>query len=762
MRIDLFGPPRLFRDGEEHQHPSRKAMALLAYLAMRAGEPVTRPHLATLLWSDTETDQARVNLRQTLAQLRSLLGPAARGALATPNDQIILDPARFDIPARAALADGPAAAELAASIAAGPGFLEGFSARADGFDGWAAAQRHMLDVRIADRLERSGKDRLAAKDPAGAAQDLSLALRLDPFREAAHRLLMQAQAGLGRSAAALAQYEKCRAVLKDQLGVEPDAETRALAARIRATRLAQPSVPEPEGNGGTGNIVVYAAAPQGAGLTELHRGPAVATLQAALDARRATPSRMPRVVAVWDHGDDTRSRAEALAALALHQGDGLVVSPAVFRGFRDWSPFTFSPLSDAGQGHHLLTGDMPRHRLQTAPTTSSPSGRLSAGNSVVVLPFHDHSPDAGRLNLGDVLSEEIIARLARFRLLDVAGPTAGRTCRALGLTAEALNERLGVKYCVDGSVARIGDRLVVTYSIIDLTEDRVVHGDRFDGRFTDLFEQQSLMIDRIASSLFNRTQQAEMDRLAARLTNDIGAYELYLSGLASHRRGGISPRNAHTAVRRFDEAIALDPEFVRAHAYRLCAMSWYDPLDAHDAAFRQIDHLVRLDENDPEVHRIAGALHQIAGNSDLAVAHIDKAVELNPSDAYLLASSAVYRAYAGDGDGALRQIERAMTVDPFLPAWCVEDHGVVLYANGDFAGAAQSLRRLTTPSPRALAYLAAALVAQGDTAAARNAVARLHAIDPDYTRHQVMQHAAFRRAEVRTALRDRLGQAGLS
>ena len=77
----------------------------------------------------------------------------------------------------------------------------------------------------------------------------------------------------------------------------------------------------------------------------------------------------------------------------------------------------------------MALGEMPRHRLQVAPTTSQPEAKFAPGNSVVVLPFRDHSPEAGRLDLGAVLSEEIIARLARFRLLKVAGPTAGKTCR---------------------------------------------------------------------------------------------------------------------------------------------------------------------------------------------------------------------------------------------------------------------------------------------------------------------------------------------
>lgn len=764
MKIDLFGPPRLCIGGTEQQHSSRKAMALLAYLAMRAGEPVTRQHLADLLWGDNEPEQARINLRQCLSQLRSLLGDSGAAAITTANDQLTLDPGMFDIPARQVLAGLPT--DTAIMIAAGPGFLEGFSARSDGFETWMTAQRHLLETRLADTLEAGGNTRLAGGDAAGAARDFAMALKLDPFRETAHRGLIRAQADLGKTAMALAQFEKCRTMLKTQLGVEPDTETRELAAQIRASRLRKAAGPQPMFERFTSDhpVVVFREAPGPAGqLRELARGSATDALQAALDTIRAEGvAQSARVVAVPDTGDPAQERRLATTTAALHSGAGFLATLAVYRLFENWSPFCFAPAPAGDGAYYLLLGEMPRHRLQIAPTISRPTAKFTAPNSVVVLPFRDHSPDAGRLNLGDVISEEIITRLARFRHLKVAGPTAGQTCRALGLSVEEVHERLGVNYAVDGSVARLGDRLIITFSITELKTNTLVHGERFEGKFHDLFEQQSVIVDRIASNLFNRTQDAEIDRLSARLTNNIGAYELYLSGLASHRRSGISTQNARQAVQHFNDAILIDPEFVRARAYRLCSLSWYESDLVDEIGMAEIGRLLVVDENDAEVHRIAGALHHYRGDFDAAVAHIERAVQLNPSDAYLIANSAVYRAYAGDGDGGLRLIERAMEVDPFLPAWCVEDHGVVLYAIGDYAQAVTSLRRLPVPSPRALAYLAAALVALGDPVAANLAVERIRRIAPDFKFNEFMHWAAFKEDAIREGLRVRLGQAGLA
>lgn len=761
MKVDLFGPPRLLEGGQERQHSSRKAMALLAYLAMRAGAPVTRQHLADLLWAEAGSDQARINLRQCLSQLRDVLGSHA-AALVSANEQLTLSPFAFDIPARDLLAG--IAPDAAAAIAAGPGFLEGFSVRSAEFEAWATAQRHLLEHRLADHLEQSGRKRLAEGDAANAARDLALVVKLDPFREPAHRDLMQAQSDLGKTSSALAQFEKCRAILKEHLGVEPDAATRALAARIRASRLQRDpeSVPAFSRFGSDREVAIYRESDRRTGtLHEMARGTATDAIQAALDRLRAEQTQHAARVAVVTGGpsqDDELREARAL--LAQHPGPGLLVAAAVYQAFEHWSPFSFRP-ETATRPFYLLEGEIPRHRLQIAPTTSRPQHRPLVGCSIIVLPFRDHSPDASHLNLGDVIAEEIIARLARFRQVMVAGPTAGQSCRALGLSVGEVRERLGVDYAVDGSIARIGDRLVITFSITDLAADRVVHADRFEGAFADLFAQQSVMADRIASTLFNRTEQAQMDRLAARLTDDMGAYERYLFGLSAHRRGGISVHNAHDAVRHFESAIAIDPRFVRARAFRLCALSWFAPKIVDETGFAEIDRLIAIDDNDPEVHRIAGALNHIAGDTDVAVAHIERAVDLNPSDAYLLSNAAAYRAYAGDADGALALIRRAMVVDPFLPAWCVEDHGVVLFANGSWTEAVGVLRRLSVPTPRALAYLAAALVEQGDTPAASRAIERLRRIAPDFTIENLMRFASFKDSAILARLRGNLGRAGL-
>lgn len=209
-------------------------MALLAYLAMRADEHISRAHLAALLWSESADEQARANLRQTLSQLRKLFRDAAWDPIMAPFDKVVLVSDKIEIDARAAL-NGKSGRDPR-EFATRPEFLEGFSVPAPEFDNWMALQRNMIRTQYVADLDSAAIKAEQNRHYVAAAEHLSLALKIDPLQEALYRRLMGVLAAQGRADEALAQYDTCRDRLAAELRVEPDAETRALASRIRATR----------------------------------------------------------------------------------------------------------------------------------------------------------------------------------------------------------------------------------------------------------------------------------------------------------------------------------------------------------------------------------------------------------------------------------------------------------------------------------------------------------------------------------------------
>ena len=210
---------------------SKKNRALLAVLALSPGQTVTRERLASLLWGDHGEEQARNSLRQSLAVLRKELGPSLAESIQSQNDVLTLRMREIVVDALTVL-QGMDQEDISVLRKAARSYsgelLADLALRDEAFGEWLAAERSRLKsaaIKLYDKLvEREyGDDRI------DAAQQL---LAIDCLREASHRSLMYAYAAQGDKALALKQFEQCRAILHEQLGVEPSAETQELRRQI--------------------------------------------------------------------------------------------------------------------------------------------------------------------------------------------------------------------------------------------------------------------------------------------------------------------------------------------------------------------------------------------------------------------------------------------------------------------------------------------------------------------------------------------------
>jgi DNA-binding SARP family transcriptional activator len=244
LQLALLGNVEVRRDGVSVTgFRSYKAQALLYYLAV-TGCPHTRPALAGLLWGEMPEAKALTNLRQTLTNLRHLVGShltISRGEIAFNRDRPYwLDVEDFEALAAGASAEmGVAAWREAVELYRGD-FLEDFYVRnALEFEEWALAQQARLRELAVQALQGLALNYTRQGD-AGRATAItytSRLLALEPWREEAHQGLMLLLAQGGQRGAALAQFETCRQVLAQELGVEPGPETRTLYQRIRDGEL---------------------------------------------------------------------------------------------------------------------------------------------------------------------------------------------------------------------------------------------------------------------------------------------------------------------------------------------------------------------------------------------------------------------------------------------------------------------------------------------------------------------------------------------
>jgi DNA-binding SARP family transcriptional activator len=233
LKISLLGRLRIVRAGRAVDLQSKKAQALLGYLALPPGRRHARVHLAALLWGGMGDEQARHNLRQCLSVLRRALGDRA---VVGEGNQVYLEAAAVEVDvATLEQADGASAAGF------GDGdLLEGLSVGEEAFDEWLADQRARLRALACDRLGQLAADRAAAGAVDDAIETGRRLLAQDPANEDAHRLLMGLYARAGRRSAAVRQYDACVAALQRHLGVAPSAETMRLRETLRTHGPADP------------------------------------------------------------------------------------------------------------------------------------------------------------------------------------------------------------------------------------------------------------------------------------------------------------------------------------------------------------------------------------------------------------------------------------------------------------------------------------------------------------------------------------------
>jgi predicted ATPase/DNA-binding SARP family transcriptional activator len=250
--------------------PTRKAQALLTYLALPLGRAHPRDTLAALLWGGTRQESARAGLRQALFSIRKALGDAAE-ALRHEGDTLALEPAAVDADTahfeRLVAAGTPEALAQAAQLYAGD-LLSGFALDEPPFEEWLLAERERLRELVLEALARLlAHQRKVGALEAGARTAIKI-LGLDPLQEPVHRMLMRLYVELGRRGAALRQYQQCVTVLRRDLRVDPEAETTLLYEEILRQRPEQLVVDDapggeglPPGAGGETDRVGRAAGP---------------------------------------------------------------------------------------------------------------------------------------------------------------------------------------------------------------------------------------------------------------------------------------------------------------------------------------------------------------------------------------------------------------------------------------------------------------------------------------------------------------------
>ena len=390
--------------------------------------------------------------------------------------------------------------------------------------------------------------------------------------------------------------------------------------------------------------------------------------------------------------------------------------------------------------------------------------------SIAVLPFQNMSGDPEQEYFADGMVEEIITALSRIRWFFVIARNSTFTYKGQAVDVKQVGRELGVRYVLEGSVRKAGNRVRITAQLIDAETGAHLWADRFDGSLEDVFDLQDQVATSVAGVIEPALQAAEMRRLAARPTTDLTAYDLYLRAFAVFFP--ITEAALTEALVLLEQAIAIDRRYGPALSLAaICHMQLVNQgwSEAPEATRRNATDLARqalqTAENDPGV--LANAAFVLANfGEDIGamIGLVDRALALNPSFARGWYLSALIRIFAGQPGLAIEHIQTALRLSPReRMGQPLSVMGTAYFFNRQFEQAASKLALSIQDYPGfPIPYrtLAACYAHMDRLDEARAIVARLRTITPQV----VPSHLPFRKPEDRelllSGLRLAMGETG--
>ena len=270
-----------------------------------------------------------------------------------------------------------------------------------------------------------------------------------------------------------------------------------------------------------------------------------------------------------------------------------------------------------------LRRDMDSGARRAAEIGDSRGGRREAEKSIAVLYFENLSGVKEDEYLRDGITEDIITELSKIRGLNIFSRPTVLAYRDKQVTPAQIGQQLKAAYVLAGSLRRAGTRLRINAQLIDTHTDFPLWSERYDREMQDVFEVQDEIARRIAEALRITLSPQEQEALAAKPTENLQAYDLFLRGKSYSRR--LTRHDAEFALQMFESAVAQDPRFALAHAAiaNVCASYYYlyDREQAWlDRAKASCERAVALQPQLPEVQVAQGWIHYAGGDGDRAIA----------------------------------------------------------------------------------------------------------------------------------------------
>ncbi|MDA2916692.1 tetratricopeptide repeat protein [Nitrospinae bacterium AH_259_B05_G02_I21] len=318
--------------------------------------------------------------------------------------------------------------------------------------------------------------------------------------------------------------------------------------------------------------------------------------------------------------------------------------------------------------------------------------------SIAVLPFKNFSADPEQEYFSDGITNDIITDLSKFREMFVIASNTVFTYKGKQVKIKDVSQELGVRYVLEGSVQKAGEKVRVNTQLIDATTGHHLWAERYERELKDLFAVQDQIVQTIVATLAVKIDAAERARVMRKDTKSMEAYDYLLHGLeydrSRTRSGNIKARQM------FEGAIELDPRYASAYVglgttyLNLPRYGWTEfPAQALQKAYDLAQKALSIDESNAGAHTLLGNVYRYQGQYDIAASEYQRAIELNSNDAPTLYSFGGLMLYSGRLDDAIPYLETALRMDPNMVEHLFLLLGLAYYLKGRYDDSIRTLGR---------------------------------------------------------------------
>jgi len=407
---------------------------------------------------------------------------------------------------------------------------------------------------------------------------------------------------------------------------------------------------------------------------------------------------------------------------------------------------------------------------ETRPVAETPAVlALPDKPSIAVLPFQNMSGDAEQEYFADGMAEDIITALSRFKSLFVIARNSSFTYKGKSVDIRQVGRELGVRYVLEGSVRKAGNRVRITGQLIDAATDRHLWADKFDGALEDVFGLQDQVTASVVGVIAPTLEQAEIERTRQKPTDRLDSYDLFLRGMAS-----LNKMKALSEAREFfKKAFEQDPDYGAAYAMAAATLMMQQaargvPLTAEmrAEAIRLADAGSTLAGDDAFVLAISGHVLTYLGHEyDRGASMVERAVSLNPNLAVAWYSRGWVTLMCGEAERSIESFDRMIRLSPLdrlrTSAW--NGSSFALYQLGRYdEGCAIAMKSIQLAKhAHTLAAFAVNASSAGRTTDAMQTVAELLKLHPGFRTSHVREAFPVRDPDQREKMAVALREAGL-